>query len=337
MPLNVRHPIWLPAATRPGIRDFALLFFIETFARASIATVVPVQAFDLFKNEQDVSFVYSAVGFAALGFSFVIPSIIRIASRRWTYTMGAFCLIVAALCLVTSTQVGQVGGMMFRVIGTACLNVTLNLYVLDYIRKHDFVRNDSVRIGFSVVGWTVAPYMGIWLYANYGPAASYSVSAGFALTLVAVFWILRLSNGKAISRGKSLPANPLMLLGHFFRQPRLRLAWCIAFGRSSFWSTFFVYAPILMVTTGQGVEAGGILVSAGNALLISIMFWGRAGERFGVRRLAAFAFLCAAASLFVASYTGEAYPILSAGLLLVTWLTAMVSKSVGLIMKAIGS
>ena len=45
MAIHVRHPIWLEAVARPGIGAFALLFTIESFARATLATVIPLQAY----------------------------------------------------------------------------------------------------------------------------------------------------------------------------------------------------------------------------------------------------------------------------------------------------
>ena len=47
MALNIRHPIWLPAAPKPGITVFTSLFFVETFVRATVASVIPIQAYDL--------------------------------------------------------------------------------------------------------------------------------------------------------------------------------------------------------------------------------------------------------------------------------------------------
>ena len=38
-----------------------------------------------------------------------------------------------------------------------------------------------------------------------------------------------------------------------------------------------------MVVTGEGKLAGGLLVSAGNALLFTASIWGRVGKRFGAR------------------------------------------------------
>jgi MFS family permease len=90
----------------------------------------------------------------------------------------------------------------------------------------------------------------------------------------------------------------------------------IAFGRSCFWSTFFVYGPILMVVTGEGTLAGGLLVSAGNALLLTALFWGKAAGRFGSRLTIAFCFMAMTASLLLAGFSGEPHPLWAAGFLL---------------------
>jgi hypothetical protein len=45
MAIHVRHPMWLEALSRPGIGAFTLLFTIESFARATLATVIPLQAY----------------------------------------------------------------------------------------------------------------------------------------------------------------------------------------------------------------------------------------------------------------------------------------------------
>ncbi len=99
-------------------------------------------------------------------------------------------------------------------------------------------------------------------------------------------------------------------------QPRLRLAWLIAFGRSSFWSTFFIYGPILMVATGQGKEASGLLVSLGNVMLFTTIWWGRLSARTGVRRLVVFSFCMAAAFLLAAGAVGSTAPWITAAPLL---------------------
>jgi MFS family permease len=329
MGLNVRHPMWLPAAPAPGISVFALLYFVETFARASLATLIPLQAYELLQSEQKVSFLYTSIGVFSLALSFAIPWLIRRFARRWVYTLGAVALIVAAACFATVSLGGQAAGMLTRVFGTACLNVTLSLYVLDFIAKRQYVRNDSVRLAFSMVGWSVAPYMGVWLYTRFGPEVAYGTSAVWAVVLMAVFWYLRLSDVRAISPARMAPANPVRFVRRFLAQPRLRLAWLIAFGRSSFWSTFFIFAPILMVSTGYGEHGGGLLVSVGNAMLITVIAWGRLGERYGVRRICVFSFAGMAVVLWAAGYATSALPLVTAGFLLLATFFACGLDAVG--------
>lgn len=316
MSLNVRHPLWLPAAPAPGIWVFSLLFSIETIARASLATVVPLQAYEILRDEQQVSFLYTAVAIATLATSFLIPGLIRRFSRRWTYTIGVAALVGGALALWTYTLAGQAAGMFLRVFGTACLNIVLNLYVMDLIRKKDYVRNDALRMAYSTIGWTVGPYLGVWLYANYGLGAAYGWAAGWAVILLAVFWYLRMAEGNPIRRGTLKPPNPIANIGRFCRQPRLRLAWTIAFARSCFWMTFFVYTPILMIASGRTAEAGALVISAGNAVLVLTLIWQRVAERNGVRRAIVVSFLATAVPLVGAWAAGLGGGWLAAGFLL---------------------
>jgi ACDE family multidrug resistance protein len=74
-------------------------------------------------------------------------------------------------------------------------------------------------------------------------------------------------------------------LPRFFAQPRLRLAWLLAAARSSWWSMFYVYAPIFAVTSGLGAETGGIVASIGTGWIWLVPIWAWIGRRFGLRRL----------------------------------------------------
>lgn len=329
MTLNVRHPIWLPAAPKPGIRVFATLSFVEAFARATTSTAIPIQALELFGDEQSVSFAYTAVGCFALMFSFIIPLLIRMSARRYVYTLGALGLIVTAMAFMAYTETGQIGGMVLRVLSVACLNVTMNLYILDHIRKDQFVRNDAVRLTAAMVAWTVGPYLGVWLYTTYGHWAPFAFSMVFAAILIVIFWYLRLSDNPIIRPAKIASPNPIRFVGRFLRQPRLKLAWLIAFTRSAFWSTFFIYGPILMVLTGEGKEAGGLLVSAGNALMITNMLWARVGERFGIRRVVAVSFAGCSLFLLLSGISGIDQPWISAALLMCATLCCVPLDVVG--------
>ncbi|HTV68447.1 MAG TPA: MFS transporter [Rhizobiaceae bacterium] len=317
MATQVKHPVWLPAAGQPGASTFATLYALESIARASVASVIPIQAYELLQSEQRVSVLYTFAATMGLCITLLSPLLVARFARRWVYSMGVVFLVVGAACFLTNSLAGQIGGMVFRVGGATMLSITLNLYIMDHIKKADFMRVESVRMAWSMVGWTVGPTLGVVLYTNYGLPAAHAVTVLSSAVLLVCFWYYRLGDNPVIVPGKSKAANPLKNVGRFFSQPRLRLAWVIAFGRSCFWTTFFVYGPILMVVTGEGKLAGGLLVSAGNALLFTAIGWGWAGKAYGARAVMAACFFAMTATLFAAGYAGEDYPIIAGVFLLV--------------------
>lgn len=316
MGTHVRHPMWLPAVRQAGARTFASLYTVESFARATVSSVIPIQAYEILRNEQTVSILYTIVSLLGLSVTLFMPMLIHRFARRWVYTAGASLLAIGSVFFVTHTLTGQFIGMLCRVMGASALSITLNLYIMDHIRKTDFMRSESLRMAWSMVAWTGGPTLGIFLYAHFGVYAAHGAVAAFAMVLLVLFWIYRLSDNPLIAAGKSRAINPFANIGRFVAQPRLRLAWIIAFGRSCFWTTFFVYGPLFMVITGEGELAGGLLVSAGNGLLFMAIFWGRAGRRFGARRTITVAFFAMAAMLFAAGAVGQAVPLLTAAFLL---------------------
>jgi MFS family permease len=316
MGTHVRHPMWLPAVKQAGARTFASLYTMESFARATVSSVIPIQAYEILRNEQTVSVLYTIVSLLGLSVTLFMPMLIHRFARRWVYTAGASLLAIGSLFFVTHTLTGQFIGMLCRVMGASALSITLNLYIMDHIRKTDFMRSESLRMAWSMVAWTGGPTLGIFLYTHFGIYAAHGAVAVFAVILLVLFWIYRLGDNPLIAAGRSRAINPFANIGRFVAQPRLRLAWIIAFGRSCFWTTFFVYGPLFMVITGEGELAGGLLVSAGNGLLFMAIFWGRAGRRFGARRTITVAFFAMAAMLFAAGAVGETVPLLTAAFLL---------------------
>jgi MFS family permease len=113
------------------------------------------------------------------------------------------------------------------------------------------------------------------------------------------------------------PFNPLGNVARFVSQSRLRLAWMIAFGRSCFWSTFFIYGPLLMVESGVGKQVGGLMISASQGLLLCAYLFGRLAHRFGVRSVIGWCFLLMAISSVAAGVAGKEQPYLAMAFLLV--------------------
>jgi MFS family permease len=296
---------------------FASLFAVESLARALIATIVSVQAHDLLQTSQRVSVLFTGVSVIVLtSTTLLLPFLFRRLPRRWVYTLGVVALISACAAFATYTLPGQVAGMFLRNLGAATLNVTLSLYILDHIKRVDLVRSEPLRLTLSTMSWTIGPFLGVWLYENYGHWAPQVLSIAVSLTLIALFWNLRLHDHPVIRAARSLPQSPLKNVRRFMTQPRLRLAWLIAFGRSCFWSTFFVYGPLLMIEGKLGKEAGGLLISAGNAVLCTAFLFGKLSERVGVRVVIAGAFAMAAMVSFAAGYAGVSAPIVAALFLL---------------------
>jgi len=329
MVTQVRHPIWLPAVRSAGAKTFATLYAFESFARATVSSVIPIQAYEILQNKQGVSILYTIVALLGLSATLFMPMIIEKLSRRWVYTIGVCFLAFGSVFFVTHTLPGQIFGMLFRVMGASALAITLNLYIMDHIRKADVMQSESLRMAWSMAAWTGGPTLGVLLYTHFGILAPHLLVVAFAATLLVLFWYFRLTDNAQIRPGKTKAANPLKNIGRFVAQPRLRLAWTIAFGRSCFWTTFFVYGPILMVVSGQGELAGGLLVSAGNALLFTAIFWGRAGRRFGVRNTMGLSFLALSGALLLAGLCGEKLPIWGGAFLLVGALFAVALDALG--------
>lgn len=314
---QARHPDWLPAAAgRPGAGTFATLYGLESLTRATIASVVPIQAYDILQSKQHVAILYTAVSIVSLFATLLMPALIARFARRWVYTAGVVLLMLGAVCFAAHSLPGQIAGMAARVVGTSALAITLNLYIMDHIRRTEFVRSESVKMAWSTLAWTAGPTLGVFLYTHFGFAAAQAAVILFACILLGFFWYFRLIEDGPIRPGTTKAANPIANVGRFLQQPRLRLAWLIAFGRSCFWATFFVYAPILMVVTGEGKLAGGLLVSAGNAMLFMAIVWGRVATRSGARFTMAGAFFGTGLALLGAGFSGEAQPYATAFFLL---------------------
>jgi MFS family permease len=123
--------------------------------------------------------------------------------------------------------------------------------------------------------------------------------------------------------------NPLGNVRHFVRQPRLRLAWMIAFGRSCFWSTFFIYGPLLMVEGGVSKQVSGLMISGSQALLLCAYLFGRIAFRYGVRPVISLCFMAMAISALGAGVAGKAMPYVAMVFMLIAALAATGLDGVG--------
>ncbi|MBM3566454.1 MAG: MFS transporter [Alphaproteobacteria bacterium] len=321
-------PSWIRDLGRPGPAAFLALFLLETSARTLLLAVVPLQALAILGDARKVSLLYFGVSLAGLAASLGIPWLTRRLRRRGVFTLGGGAIIAACLLLAGENLPGLWIGLWLQILGTACLEVTLNLYVLDYVRRKELGRFEPKRIFIAAVAWTVCPGLGVLMRVHGAAWLPYAATAAVAvLTLLYFRWV---RGSDEPPRPVVVPANPLRYLPRFFAQPRLRLAWTLAMGRAGWWVLFFVYAPIYAVSSGLGEAAGGAIVSAGGAFLFTTLLWGWVARRFGMRRLLAWGYaLSGALTVVVAILAQNDAPLLGAAVLVGAAAAASMIDGVG--------
>ncbi len=314
---------------RAGVFTFALLFSLESLVRSLNATVLSLQAYELLGSSQAVSVLSTVVSLAVLITTLLMPYALGRVRRRYAYTAGILCMIGASLALAGFSISGQVIGSYLRNFGAAVLNVTLSLYIMDNIRKSDFARTEPLRLSLSTFSWMLGPASGVWLYDHYGPWGAQLASLGGALVLLGVFWALRLSDRASMPSGTLTSFNPLANVRRFVSQPRLRLAWAIAFGRSCFWSTFFIYGPLLVIEGRLSKQTAGLMISASQALLLAAWLFGKLASRIGVRPVISMCFLVISLASLGAGVAGSQHPQVAIAFLLIASAAATGIDGVG--------
>jgi MFS family permease len=306
----------LSRTNRAGAFTFATLFSLESMTRSLNSTVLSVQAYDLLGSSQRVSILSVIVSICVLITTLMLPFVLGNLRRRWTYTIGCCLMLVACILLASYTVAGQAFGSFLRNTGASILNVTLSLYIMDNIRKADLAKTEPIRLTVSTFSWVIGPAAGIWLYDNVGHWTPQLASFVTGAILLAVFWRFRLSGENTMPPGKFGRADPVANVTRFAEQPRLRLAWAIAFGRSCFWSTLFIYGPVLMIEGGLGKQLGGFLISASQVVLLFAFVYGRIAQSIGIRSVISLCFVMIAVTSIGAGLAGSVQPGAAALLLL---------------------
>ncbi|MCA0434419.1 MAG: MFS transporter [Proteobacteria bacterium] len=331
MPSDISAAIPNFEGRKAGAWTFAAIFSLESFVRALNASVIPIQAYELLGSSRNVSVLSTGVALAVLITTLMLPLAFGHMRRRWAYSLGITCSLAAALFLASHTITGQVAGYYFRQTGASIMNVALSLYILDHINRADYARSEPIRLSSSTISWTLGPMLGVWLYQEYGYWAPQIAVMAAAVTLATVFWILRLADPVTLPQGNLTNFNPLANAWYFFSQPRLRLAWFIAFMRSVFWSGLFTYGPLLMIESGLSKASAGIVVSASQIILPSALVFGWVAIRTGVRPVITACFVSMALATIAAGISGGDTPYWTIAFLLIGALAASGLDGVGAI------
>jgi len=304
--MQLGRPVFFKRLGAPGAEAFAVLFALESFARAILATVIPIEALRFLGTAGNVSSAFFVSSLCALCAGLGIPWLVRKTARRWVYSLGFLGLASAPALLAVPGFETFMAGMVVRAVGTVAVTVCLSLYILDFIAKKDLSRSEPMRLFYSAAAWAAGPFLGVWLAVNVGREVPFLLSAAVALTALGYFWFLRITENPAVVQ-KAVPVpTPLAYVRRYFAQPRLRLAWVMTTGRNVWWVVFFIYVPVYAVKTGLGPEVGGAVVSVGASFLFLTPLTGRLVRREGIRRVFAAGYLLASASTFlVAASMGQ--------------------------------
>lgn len=286
-------PLFLRHSPTPRVQNFALLAGIEASVRGTLISAMPLTVYASLGSAEATSSAYFWAGIVALVWGLMVPWFTRHLPRRWMYTSGCLLYLVGMTLAVIGTPVTVPLALMCLASATATTFVCFNAYVLDYIDRTDLGRSQSTQMVYSAAPWAIGPMLGVTLHDLWAPAP-FLLAGTFAVVLLVVFWILRLGNGKQITRAKGPALNPLAYLGRFFQQPRLIAGWMFAVMRSCGWWVYVVYLPIFCIEAGLGDKVGGIALSMSNALLFTTPFMLRYVRRATVRVAVRVAFgLCA--------------------------------------------
>ncbi|MBT5432499.1 MAG: MFS transporter [Alphaproteobacteria bacterium] len=297
--------VWLGVADLPNAMPFAILYGLQGVARALPLTILPLTALEIMGSAQQVSLLYFGASFVGLAGSLSMPLLVHMIRRRRVVALGTVLICLAALLLSLGSGIVFAAGLACFLVGFIAIDISFNLYLMDHIPRQEFGRFEPVRVLFMGSGFIIGPMAGIWLSQAFGRPAPFIAMAVVTVLVYLVFFYLRFSDNKAIQAAKSSPPNPFKFFPHFFKQNRLRLAWLLAVGRSSWWAMFFVYGPIYCVEAGLGETVAGMLVSAGSGAVLLCPLWAWLGHKWGIRRLLMVGYAASAvASLAVALVAG---------------------------------
>ncbi|MGH6718644.1 MAG: MFS transporter, partial [Alphaproteobacteria bacterium] len=298
----------------PGWLTLAFLWGLGTVARGILITVLPLTALRVFHDAQAVSEVYFGTSLTALAFTLGTPWLIGRLGKRRVFILGCLLLALSAGLIALEAPLLVLAGMVLQLWGVLGVEIPLSLYVLDHVARRDLVRFEPIRLVMAAGPWTVGPWLGVTMQENLASWSPFALSAGAAFVLLGCFLALGLAD-RVAAPTRPRPVSPLRLIPRFVRQPRLRLAWVLAFGRSGWWYMFFIYAPIYCVTSGLGAEVSGAVVSLGSAGIFAAPLWGWVARRVGLRRHMTAAYALGGAATFAVALVAG-LPWLAALLLL---------------------
>lgn len=326
-------PLWMASAKHSRVSAFVFLYTIEAVCRVLPMTVVPLIADRVLGGAQEVSVVYFFVGGAALAACLLVPFAMRHLKRRGVITLGAVLYVIAAICFCMPYTETLIAGLICQMVAAACIEIAMSLFVMDHVPRQELGAFEPKRLLMVGATFIIGPWAGVELAGAFGQSIPFILMGSFAVIFLGMFWFLRLTENPSVTQTFKQPPNPLTFLPKFFKQPRLRLAWGLALGRTSWWIMFFVYTPIFVTDLGFSARVAGMSVALGTASMLLMPIWARIAKRKGTRALLMSGYAIAgilSIAVSVASYSGDIAPIwLPVAILILAGVAATVIDGAG--------
>ncbi len=317
-----RAPVYLTHSPTPKVQHFAMIAACEAGVRGTLLSAMPLAIYRAYGDAGSVSLIYFCVGITSLICGLMVPWLTQHIARRWAFTLAPLLYFVGLTLAIIGTPALMAAALLINAVATVTFTVCINAYILDYIARTDLGRNESTRMVYSATPWAVGPFLGVFLLDWWRPAP-FLLAGVAALAMLIVFWVLRLGNGKQITRARGPAPNPLAYLARFRAQPRLIAGWLFAVIRSSGWWVYVVYLPIFCIENGLGDRVGGFAMSLSNALLFVTPLMLRGVHRVGVRNSVRGTFAFCGTTMILA-FVLSPLPWVTVGVLMVS--------SIGLVM-----
>ena len=249
------------------------------------AAIIPIEALGHLGNAQKVSVLFFAVSVIGVGGAVCVPLAVHHLGRRWVVVLGVTITVLSGITLAIESTVPLIAGTALRVIGFLGIDIVLEILIMERIPRRRLARFEAVRMFSMGIGLVLGPWLGVWLSGNVAYWSPFALLIAVILASGIYLFRSRLASSLASPRTRSEVPNPFRFIRRFCQQPRLRLAWLLAFARSSWWTMFFIYSPIYCVQAGLGDESAGAILSIGSAAMLLAPLFARVGARIGVRLL----------------------------------------------------
>lgn len=312
----------------PHALTFATLQGALGIAWALPAALIPILALDRLGGAQQASVFFFIVSFVGLAGAMAVPILVARIGRRRVFLLGGTLVAVSGCAFPFAGPLGLTIGMICYVFGFLCLDINFSVAFMERIPRRAIVRFEPLRIVFMGGGFVIGPTLGVRLNLDIALWTPFALMAALALAATAYTLFHKLIDEPAAQPNRRRPSNPLRFVPRFIRQPRLRLAWLLAFVRSSWWAMYFIYAPIYCVEYGLGESLAGIVLSVGSAFMLMVPLWAHLGRRIGLRALLGLGYL-GTGLLTVAITPVAGWPVLGVGLLLAGGLSASLIDAAG--------